>query len=167
MKKEEEKDLMRILGQSGRPEEALKKLHRAVLSYMGPEASLVVLDKEKLHTVPVEVLSYYGLCLALVENRVQEGLTLCKVAVERDMLRPDFYRNLGKVYLKANQKSRALQTFRKGLQLTDKSSELAKELVKHGIRRKPTFSFLPRGHFLNRYIGLMMHRMVKASDNGA
>jgi tetratricopeptide (TPR) repeat protein len=164
MKKEEEQELMRILGQKGRPEEALKSLHRAVLTYMGPEASLVVLEKAKLSSVPPEVLSYYGLCVALVENRVQEGMTLCKMAIEKDMLRHDFYRNLGKVYLKAGQKPKALQTFRKGLELTDKNSDLARELKKHGERRKPALSFLPRSNFVNRYIGLMMVRFSKAAQ---
>lgn len=167
MTKEEELDLMRILGQKARPEEAMKNLHRTVLGYVDSGASLVSLDKEKLHSVPAGILSYYGLCLALVENRVQEGLTLCKIAVERDMLRADFYRNLGKVYLKADQKSKAIQTFKKGLQVSDKSGDLAEELKKQGVRRSPALPFLSRGHFLNRYIGMLLHRLGKPSNNGA
>jgi tetratricopeptide (TPR) repeat protein len=167
MNYEEENDLMRILGQKGRPEEAMKNLHRTVLGYMDSGASLVSLDKEKLHSVPAGILSYYGLCLALVENRVQEGVTLCKMAIDRDMLRADFYRNLGKVYLKAEQKSKAIQIFRKGLQVSDKNGDLEVELKKQGVRRRPALPFLSRGHFLNRYIGLLLNRLGKASNNGA
>lgn len=154
----DELELGKIYIDRGKPSEALKNLHQAILKHLGDQGISRPQDTKALERVPAELLSYYGLCLALVENRVHHGLTLCKMAIEKQMLRPEFYLNLGKVYLKANQKAKALSTFRKGLQLTEKNSALLNELKRYGLRRQPVLRFLPRSHFVNRYIGLLVNR---------
>ena len=166
MQKEDYLELGRMYAKEGQPEAALKSLHRALLKYIGVEGTSVQIKKEALEDLPSELLSYYGLCIALVENRVQEGMTFCRKAVSRDFLRSDFYLNLGRVYLKANQKTKALETFQRGLEMTEKNGDLMKELKKFGIRQKPALHFLPRGHFLNRYIGLLFQRANQKTTSG-
>ena len=158
MKVPDDLELGQIDLKRGKPEEALKSLHAAVLKHIG-QTSFQTLDSKTIQRIPAELLSYYGLCVALVENRVQQGLNLCKKAIEKDILRPEFYLNLGKVYMKANQKVKALNTFRKGLQITERNSELMQELKRYGTRRMPALQFLNRSHFLNRYIGLILNRL--------
>ena len=158
MEQDDDLELGRGYIREGRPETALKSLHRSLLKHVGGENVLRSVDPKGLQNVPPELISYYGLCVALVENQTKSGILLCKMALEKDMFRPEFYLNLGKVYLKANQKSKALEIFRKGLQITDKNSELLLELNRYGTRRKPIVSFLSRTHFVNRYIGLFLRR---------
>lgn len=160
MRKEDYLELGQIYAMEGKLGEALKSLRNALFMYIGedPQAKL---DKQALERLPLELLSYYGLCIALVENRVEEGIHLCQKAARKDIFRPDFYLNLGKVYSKANQKARALETFKRGAAVTEKNAQLMRELKKFGIRKKPVLSFLSRSHFLNRYAGLLLHRLKK------
>lgn len=160
MRKGDYLELGQIYAMEGKLEAALKSLRNALFMYIGedPQAKL---DKQVLEHLPAELLSYYGLCIALVENRVEEGIHLCHKAVRRDIFRPEFYLNLGKVYSKANQKARALETFKRGAAVTEKNAQLMQELKTFGIRKKPVLSLLSRSHFLNRYAGLLLHRLKK------
>ncbi len=161
MTKEDYLELGQLYTREGKPQVALKNLHRALIKYLGAEGTPVTIDKRAAEQLPPELLSYYGLCIAIVEDRVQEGVSLCQSAISKDILRPEFYLNLGRVYLEARQKAKALETFRRGLEITEKNSELMQELKKFGSRRQPTLDSLPRDHFLNRTIGLLLHRFEK------
>ncbi len=109
--------------------------------------------------IPPALLSYYGLCTALLNNDVKGGLEYCRVALKREFFHPDLYLNLGKVYLLANQKARAVHIFYKGLKLDDGHRGILSELKRLGIRKTPIIRFLPRGHFLNRVLGQIRYRM--------
>lgn len=161
MRKEDYLELGQIYAMEGKLEAALKSLRIALFMYI-EEGQLDKIDKQALEHLPAELLSYYGLCIALVENRVEEGIRFCQKAARKDILRPDFYLNLGKVYLQSDQKARALVTFKRGAAVTEKNTQLLQELKKFGIRKKPVLSFLSRSHFLNRYAGLLLGRLKKA-----
>lgn len=161
MKAEDELALGRIYVRQGKTRAALKRLHLAFEKYTGSKGSRIKIDKKKLEAVPAELLSYYGFCIAIVEGRVNEGVILCQKAVSEDMLRSDFYLNLGKVYFKANQKAKALEIFRKGLEVTDQDGELAREFVKFGIRDLPVLKLLSRKNFLNRVLGMIRKQILK------
>src|SRR3990172_10109332 len=68
--------------------------------------------------IPPALLSYYGLCLAYHQD-IKAGLEHCRTALKREFYHPDLYLNLGKVYLKANQKASAVHILYKGLKLDD------------------------------------------------
>lgn len=108
--------------------------------------------------IPPALLSYYGLCLAHHQD-IKEGLEHCRAALKREFFHPDLYLNLGKVYLKANQKASAVHIFYKGLKLDDSHKGILGELKRLGIRMNPIFRFLPRGHFLNRILGQIHYRI--------
>jgi len=165
MRKEDYLELGRMYAQEGKPQSALKSLHLALLKYIGGENSPVTIDERVLELLPSELLSYYGFCIAVVEGRIPEGIAFCKNAISRDILRPEFYLNLGRVYLEAKQKAKALETFQRGLEITEKNSELMQQLKDFGVRKKPVLHFIPRGSFLNRYLGLLFHR-VEGRSNG-
>ena len=71
---------------------------------------------------------------------------------------PVHYLNLGRIYLKAGRRVDAIETFRKGLSFGD-NQEIKQILDNMGTRKKLVFPFLPRNNFLNKYTGLMMHRL--------
>jgi tetratricopeptide (TPR) repeat protein len=111
------------------------------------------LNKKKPDEVPPALLSYYGLCTALLHNDVKEGLEYCKAALKQEFYQPDLYWNLGRVYLKGRQKASAVDAFHKGLNLDDGHKGILGELRKLGIRKNPAIGFLPRSHFLNKVLG--------------
>ncbi len=108
------------------------------------------------------VQSYLGLCISVERGQIREAIRLCEDAVARDSDSPAHYLNLGKVYLNAGRRADALEVLRsgtdKGLSLGE-NAEIRLLLDQLGARKKPLFSFLPRGHFLNKYAGLLLHRL--------
>ncbi|HEY5648792.1 MAG TPA: hypothetical protein VIU33_04795, partial [Nitrospiria bacterium] len=105
MVESEEFKVGRLFVQKNKPKDALPIFQRELMKLEDGEMILRSNELLGLERFPPDLLSYYGLCTALVEKRFQVGITLCKAALEADMLRSDFYLNLGKVYLRANKKS--------------------------------------------------------------
>ena len=119
---------------------------------------------KKPEEIPPALLSYYGLCTALVHNDVKGGLEHCNAALTREFYQPDLYWNLGKVYLKANRKGNAVNAFYKGLNLDDGHKGILGELKRLGIRKSPIIGFLSRDHFLNRVLGQIRYRAETKSS---
>lgn len=116
------------------------------------------------------IMSYYGCLTAIVEKKFDEGIKICKKALERldpfvspeeKSLYTTFYLNLGRAYLAGSDKKSAIAAFTDGLGIDKKNHELLWELKKLGTRRKPIISFLPRGNPLNKYIGLLISKIKK------
>ena len=102
--------------------------------------------------------SYYALSIATERGKIAEGIALCSGAIEQDPHDPRHYLNLAKIYLKAKRKPECLETLRKGL-AQGEEPEIRSLLETVGVRKAPLFSFLPRRHFLNRYLGYILHRL--------
>ena len=120
---------------------------------------MAVYEEDLTREVPARLLSYLGLALALGEGRFQEAVTYCTSAVKKEWDRPDFYVNLARVYCGANRRFDAVDVLYKGLNISPRDPVILLELEKLGMRRKPVFGFLERGHVLNRYLGLMISRI--------
>jgi tetratricopeptide (TPR) repeat protein len=159
MQNEEYLELGVLYVKEGNLRAALESLNTALLKYTTPQGSQAQIGERVLDRLPLDLLSYYGLCIALVQSRLEEGTRLCRLALAKDTLRPDFYLNLGKVYLKANNKAKALKVFQRGLEVSERNRDLANEVKKMGIRRHKPLGFLPRSNFLNRYSGLLLRRL--------
>jgi len=104
------------------------------------------------------VKSCLGLCIATERGRISEAVKLCQEAIEEEPQNPLHYLNLGKVYLKCGRKGDGLDALRKGLSSGD-APEISELLEGIGMRKPPVFSFLGRGHFLNRYAGLILRNL--------
>jgi tetratricopeptide (TPR) repeat protein len=98
------------------------------------------------------IRSYLGLCLATERGQVREGIALCTEAIAEDGENPVHYFHLGKIYLREKRRAEAIEIFRQGLSRGD-SEDIRHMLEFLRIRKKPVFFFLPRDHFLNKYIG--------------
>jgi tetratricopeptide (TPR) repeat protein len=108
--------------------------------------------------------SYYGLGLALVERRFNEGLELCRSAAKEEFFNPDLYHNLARVHLAFGFKAEALRYLRRGLMIDAAHSGMLDDLRQLGVRRLPMLRFLPRRHPFNRWLGrLRLSRTSRAA----
>ena len=111
----------------------------------------------RIERTPV-VLSCLGYCLAREKRLWGKGIALCREAIARDPGQARHYLNLGRIYLLAGQKARAIQTFRRGLKV-ERNHQIIVELKSLGMRRQPVIHRLDRRNPLNKYLGLFLYRL--------
>ena len=111
-------------------------------------------------------LSYYGLCLALVQKKHKQALELCKRAVELQFYTGEHYSNLARVYLAAGNRKKALETLEKGLKHDPENEELMGTRKLLGVRSRPPVPFLDRSHPINVSLGHARHAK-KVPDEGS
>ncbi len=102
-------------------------------------------------------LSYMALLMGLERGRVQKAIAMAEEAVAKSPGVPILHVNLGKLYKKAGKNSDALKAVRQSLKggVIPEAEALLKEI---NPRMKPLFTFLPRGHFLNRCAGKLLKK---------
>ena len=111
-----------------------------------------------------EGLSFFGLCLALVQKKFKPAIDLCRRAIELQFYTAEHYANLTRVYVAAGNRKKALETVDSGLkQIPDDPSLLAvrKSL---GVRAKPAVPFLDRAHPINVTLGQSRHAKKLADE---
>jgi dihydrofolate reductase len=102
--------------------------------------------------------SELAFCMAQSGADSQKALLVAEQALARE---PDNLRcllNLGRVRLLAGAKEKGLTTLRSGVQRGGGKEFLA-ELERCGNRKPAPIRSLPRNHFLNKYLGIMLHHM--------
>lgn len=102
-------------------------------------------------------LSYYGLCVALVQKKFKPAVELCKKAIEMQFYHGEHYANLARVYVAGESRRKALTTIERGLQVVPDDDELLRLRNDLGLRRKPPIPFLSRSNPLNVAIGRARH----------
>jgi tetratricopeptide (TPR) repeat protein len=135
------------------------------------KSAIAMLD-EALHYHPNDafLLSYRGCLDAVVDKNYRAGIKTCKKALNavRDNLPfgqefylPPLYLNLGRAHLAAGEKDAAVKAFSEGLKLDESNKDIKWEMRKLGDRKPPPVSFLSRSNPINKYIGMMLHKMKK------
>jgi len=114
-------------------------------------------DAARLSPTP-RVKSCLAYCLAREQKQFQKAIAMCLSAQQSDPGRSLHYLNLGRVYLEAGQKARAIYAFRQGLKM-ERDQEIIDQLKRLGQRKPPPVTSLPREHFVNRKLGLIMSRV--------
>jgi tetratricopeptide (TPR) repeat protein len=118
------------------------------------------------------LLSYFGCLEALINKNYTDGIGLCKKALEmldgkmpfgQEIFYPTFYLNLGRSYIAANNRSGAMEALQKGLSFDTENKDLLWEMRKLGNRRKPVVPYLNRSNPLNKYIGMILHKLSATS----
>jgi len=127
------------------------------------ESALRLLEDDLRFTEHQLAMSYYALCLAMVERRFEQAISLCHMAIGSEFYTPEIYLNLGKIYLLNNQKRLALKAFHKGLLIDDTHAELLAEINSMGVRRRPCLPTLSRKNFINRVLGVLSTRCSLSS----
>ncbi len=103
--------------------------------------------------------SFVGFCIACERGKIKEAISLCESALRAEPQKVDVYCNLGRVYLRAGFKLKAIEVFRNGLKIDNKNPWIIAELHALGTRKKAVLPFLPRGNFLNKYLGIFFSRI--------
>jgi tetratricopeptide (TPR) repeat protein len=130
------------------PEKALVKLRRAFES-----------DKRNPYYI-----SFLGLTIARAEQNWEQALDLCETAVKLKSTEIKFHLNVIEVYALAGWREKALRKLDNASKLFGNDAQLKRFRAKIMQRRAPVLPFLGRGHFLNRELGKLRHRMSKRGD---
>ena len=102
-------------------------------------------------------LSYFGLCMALVQKKYRPAIELCRRALDLEFYNGDHYVNLARVYLAAGQRKKALDIAESGLRLLPDHDDLLRVRRSLGVRSRPPVPFLNRSHPINVSLGQARH----------
>ena len=106
----------------------------------------------------IEGLSYYGLCLAVEQQKFKPAIDFCRKAVEIQFYNAEHYANLTRVYVAAGTRKRAVETLEAGLRALPNDPMLHSLQRDMGKRSAPVIGFLSRNHPLNIALGKAIHR---------
>lgn len=114
------------------------------------------------------LMSYHGCLDAVVNKNYAQGVSECRQAIRAlkgrvpfgaEFFYPVFYLNLGRAHLAAGRKKDAVEAFRKGLDADRENADILYEMQRLGLRKKPAIAFLGRSNPLNKYIGMLLHKV--------
>lgn len=111
--------------------------------------------------MPGVFYSYLGYGIARCEQRMSEGMKLCRHAVKIEFYQPDNYLNLARTALLANDRKAAIEAVRAGLAIDPHYLDLLSLARELGVRRPPVLAFLSRNNPLNRLLGAVRHRLKR------
>lgn len=113
---------------------------------------------------PVDGLSHFGVCLALLHKKHKEALRLCHRAIDIQFYNSVHYSNTTKVYLNSGNRKKAVAVLDQGLRRLPKDQVLLNLRERIGWRRNNPIQFLHRDSVLNVYLG--KRRARKRRDEG-
>ena len=102
------------------------------------------------------VASYLGLARVLIND--DSGLLMCRDAAGNEKTNGDVFLNLACAEWHSNQRKRAIDAVRKGLQIDSKHRKLKQVLLMLDARKRSVISFLGRNHFINKSLGRFSRR---------
>ncbi len=111
-------------------------------------------------------LSYFGLCLALVQKKYKEGIDLCKRALDLEFYNADHYVNLARIYLARGDRKKAVETADAGLKVAPEDDDLLGLRQELGVRARPAVPFLDRGNPVNVTLGQARHAAKNPAGEG-
>ena len=109
-------------------------------------------------------ISFLGLAIARAQRKWAQASDLCETAVQLNPKEIQFHLNLGEVYTLAGRREQALGKLERALRLFGDDARLVEARGKVEKRRAPVLPFFGRGHFLNRELGKLRHRILKSFD---
>jgi tetratricopeptide (TPR) repeat protein len=109
-------------------------------------------------------ISFLGLAIARAQRKWDHASALCETAVQVNPKEIQFHLNLGEVYALAERREKALDKLECALRLFGDDARLVQARSKVEKRRAPVLPFFGRGHFLNRELGKLRHRILKSFD---
>jgi len=109
-------------------------------------------------------LSYFGVCLALVQRKFKVAADLCRRAIDLEFYNGEHYANLARVYLAAGHRKKALEAVESGMKVAPENDSLALVRQQIGVRARPAIPFLDRSHPINVTLGQARHAKKLAED---
>lgn len=105
----------------------------------------------------LEGLSYFGLCVALIEKTHKHAIELCRKAIELQFYHAPHYVNFARVYVAAGNRKKAIEVLEDGLKVAPDDERLVALRAELGHRAKPVVPFLPREAGVNVALGRARH----------
>ena len=109
-------------------------------------------------------LSFFGLCVALVQKNYRTGIDLCKRAIDLEFYNGDHYANLARVYLAQGNRKKAVDTAEQGLKLVPEHETLLEVRKELGVRSRPAVPFLDRANPVNVSLGQARRSAKRGPD---
>lgn len=116
---------------------------------------------------PVTGLSYYGLCLASVNQQHRAGIALCEKAIQEKPNDVAHYANLVETYESAGRRKKAIDFLDSTIQQFPRARILQDLKEKLGKRKRPVIPFLARGNIVNVILGHMRHTLFGKKEERA
>ena len=109
-------------------------------------------------------LAWYGLAMALTsQNRIEEAVQWCEEAARHEPDDAEICYVLGRVYLLAGWRGKAVSCLHNGLRLDPENAELKPLQQLLGVRSPPVLRFLHRRHPVNVLLGRLRY-LLSARD---
>jgi tetratricopeptide (TPR) repeat protein len=109
-------------------------------------------------------LSYFGLCLALVQKKFKPAIDLCRRAIDLEFYNGDHYANLARVYVAAGNRKKAFDTLEQGMKHHPEHEYLLNVHRSLGVRSRPAVPFLDRANPINVSLGQARHAKKIADE---
>ena len=106
-------------------------------------------------------ISFLGVSIARAQQNWAQATELCDMAVQLNPKEIQFHLNLAEVYALAGLPEMSLRKLDYALGLFGDDSRLKRARSKIEKRRAPVLPFFGRGHFLNRELGKLRHRILE------
>ncbi len=123
--------------------------------------SLAAEARQPSDQLPALFYAYLGFGVAKYQKQTQQGLELCSKAVALELYQPEGYYFLAHTHLLAGDRRTAFGVVERGLQVDSTHPGLTELKAELGDRWPPALPFLPRRHFLNRWLGMARHRLFR------
>ena len=109
-------------------------------------------------------LSFFGLCLALVQKKYKTGMELCKRAIDLEFYNGDHHANLARVYIARGDRKKAVEIAEAGLKVVPDHEDLLEVRKQLGVRARPAVPFLDRKNPVNVSLGQARHAAKTGAD---
>jgi predicted Zn-dependent protease len=130
--------------QKGQSAAALERLRNAV----------------QLHHQNPYYISFLGVAMARSERKWPVAVEFCEKALSSKRSEAQLYLNMAEVYVSAGRRDDAIAVLDKGLIYISTDARMKRARANLGKRSSPVLPFLERGHFLNRSLGRLRHRVA-------
>ena len=107
-------------------------------------------------------LSFLGVSVARAQRKWNAAVQLCETAVSLRRNEVQLYLNLAEVYVAAGRRDDAVAALDRASIYSSVDVRIKRARAELGKRTPPVLPFLERGHFLNRNLGKLRHRVFGA-----
>jgi predicted Zn-dependent protease len=104
-------------------------------------------------------LSFLGVSIARAQRKWDAAVKLCEAALSLRRNEAQLYLNMAEVYVSAGRRDDAVEVLDRGLIYFSVDARVKRARANLGKRCSPVLPFLERGHFLNRNLGKLRHRV--------
>jgi tetratricopeptide (TPR) repeat protein len=101
----------------------------------------------------VEGFSYYGVVLAVTQQRFRQAVDFCRKACDLQFYNGEHFANLARVYIAAGMRKKAVETLESAIKSLPTDEALIRFRHQIGVRSRPPIPFLSRDNPLNVALG--------------